>query len=190
MLECLSPLLFELDFKASGQNHCLLTLTRNGHTCWIGVWVDDFLYGSTDSQITTLFIDKVSERSNVGESGPLKFFFEISLKWGRFADNEPSGNVSNLLRKHRASQCKAASTPLTDKRELTKHQMQDNGSDVQQQMLEIDYRCLVGSIVYLSLSNRPNLALPDQPTVSISRQPLIYSLASSEVRVTLPQRHS
>ena len=118
-----------------------------------------FLYGSIDSQITTLFIDKVNERFNIGESCPLRFFFEISLKWGRFAD-KPSGNVSNLFRKHRVSECKAAPTPLTDKRELTKDQMQEDGSDVQQQLLEIDYRGLLGSIENLSLSNRPNLAFP------------------------------
>ena len=33
--ECLSFHLFELNFKASLHNPCLLTLTRNGHKCWI-----------------------------------------------------------------------------------------------------------------------------------------------------------
>ena len=70
------------------------------------------------------------------------------------------GYVSNLLRKHSMNECKVASTPLADKLELTKDQMPEDGSDEQQQMLRHDYRGLVGSIAYLSLSTRPDLAFP------------------------------
>ena len=47
--ECLSSHPFELNFKASVHDPCLLTLTRSGHKCWIVIWVDDILYGSTHS---------------------------------------------------------------------------------------------------------------------------------------------
>ena len=68
--------------------------------------------------------------------------------------------VSNLLRKNGTGECKAASTPLADKLELTKDQMPGDGSDEQQQMLRHEHRGLVGSIAYLSLSTRPDLAFP------------------------------
>ena len=88
--ECLSSHLFKLNFKASLHDPCLLTLSRNCHKCWIIIWVDDILYGSTDRQITTWFNDKMSERFNIGESGPLTWFLRISFKWGD-SDNEASG---------------------------------------------------------------------------------------------------
>ena len=66
--------------------------------------------------------------------------------------------MSNLLRKHGMHGCKAASSPLVDKVELCKDQMPEDGSDEQQQMTALDYRGLVGSIAYLSLSTRPDLA--------------------------------
>ena len=118
--ECLSSHLLELNFKASLHDPCLLTLTRNGHKCWIVIWVDDIFYGSTDSQFTTLFNDKMSERFNICESGPLTWFLGISFKWddGSLTMNHP-GYVSNLLRKHCMGECKVASTSLADKLELT-----------------------------------------------------------------------
>ena len=103
------------------------------------------------------------ERFNIGESGPLTWFLGISFKWGDGSlTMKHQGYVSNLLRKHGMGKCKAASTPLADKLDLTKDQMPEDGSDEQQQMLRHDYRGLVGSIAYLSLSTRPDLAfLPD-----------------------------
>ena len=125
------------------------------------IWVDDILYGSTDSQFTTWFNDEMSERFNIGESGPLTWFLGISFKWGDGSlTMKHQGNLSNLLRKHGMGECKVASTRLADKLELTKDQMPEDESDEQQQMLRHDYRGLVGSIAYLSLSTRPDLAFP------------------------------
>ena len=132
--ECLSSHLFELNFKAPVHHPCSLTLTRKGHKCWIVIWVDDILYGSTDSEFTTWFNGKKSERFNMGESGPLTWFLGISMKWcDGSLTMKHQGYVSNLLRKHGLSECKAASTPLPDKLELTKDQMPEYGSDKQQQ---------------------------------------------------------
>ena len=78
--ECLSSHLFELNFKASVHDPCLLTLTRKGRKCWIVVWVDDNLYESTDSQFTTWFNDKMSERFNIDKNGPLTWFLGIYFK--------------------------------------------------------------------------------------------------------------
>ena len=69
--DCLSSHQFELNFKASVHDPCLLTVKRSGHKCWIVIWVDDVLYGSTD---------KMSEPFNIGESGPLTCFLGYSFK--------------------------------------------------------------------------------------------------------------
>ena len=157
--ECLSSHLFELNFKASVHDPCLLTVKRSGHKCWIVICVDDILHGSTDNEFTTWFNDKMSELSNIGESGPLRWFLGISYKCGDSSlTMKHQGYVSNLLRKHGMSECKAASTPLADKLELTKDQMPEDGSDEQQQMLRHDYRGLLGSIAYFSMSTRSDLA--------------------------------
>ena len=134
------------------------------------VWMIFFTGQLTVSQFITWFNDKMSERFNIGESGPLTWFLGISFKWGDGSLTiKHQGYVSNLLRKHGMGECKVASTPLAYKLELTKDKMPEDGSDEQQQMLRHDYRGLVGSIAYLSLSTRPDLAgFPGPPTFSIS----------------------
>ena len=123
--------------------------------------MDEFLYGSIDSQFTTWFNDKMNERFNIGESGPQTWFLGISFKWGDSSlTMKHQGYVSNLLCKHDMGECKAASTPLADKLELTKDQMPEDGSDGQQQMFRHDYRGLVSSIAYLALSTQPDLEFP------------------------------
>ena len=157
--ECLSSHLFGLIFKASLHDPCLLTLTKNGQKCWIVIWVDDILYGSTDSQFTTRFNDKLSERFNIGESGPLTWFLGNFFKWGDGSlTMKHQGYVSNLLRKHGMGECKLQHHSQT--LELTKDQMPEDRLYEQQQKLRHDYRGLVGSIAYLSLFTRPDLAFP------------------------------
>ena len=83
------------------------------------------------------------------------------FKWGDGSlTMKHQGYVSNLFRKHGMGECSAASPPLADKLELTKDQMTEDGSDEQQKMFRHDYRSLVGSIAYLSLSTLPDLAFP------------------------------
>ena len=79
----------------------------------------------------------MSERFNIGESGPLTLFLELSFKWGDGSlTMMHQGYVSYLLRKHRMGECKAASTPLADKLELAKDQMPENGLDEQRPKVE------------------------------------------------------
>ena len=78
--------------------------------------------------------------------------------------------------------CKAASTPLADKLELTKDQMPEDGSDEQQLMLRHDYRGLVGSIAHLSLSTRPDLTIPAHLLSGFPSNPgFAYSQAAKHV---------
>ena len=81
----------------------------------------------------------MSERFNIGESGPLTWFLGISFKWGDGSlTMKHQEYVSNLLQKHGIRKCKAASATLADKLELTKNQMPEDGLDEQPQMLKLD----------------------------------------------------
>ena len=66
--------------------------------------------------------------------------------------------IENLLMKLGMSDCKALSTPMAEHVNLTKDMCPLEGSEEQRVMSERNYRGLIGSLNYLSLSSRPDIA--------------------------------
>ena len=194
--ECLTSHLKTLNFKPSVHDPCLQTMTRKGHQCWVVIWVDDILSCSTDPTFDEWFKKRISQRFTIGETGPLTWFLGTSFNWDRGEVTiSHQGYVRNFLRKHGMDQCKAASTPLAEKTELSKDQMPEDGSDAQKEMKGLDYRGIVGSIAYLSLTTRPDLAYaahllarflsnPGQAHWQAAKHVLRYLQGTSDVGIT------
>ena len=141
-----------------------MILKRNGHKCWIVIWVDDILYCSTDKNFRAWFKGMMQKRFTIGDDSPLIWFLGTAFKVDeRSVTLNHSVYVSNLLQKHSVENCKpqAASTPLAEMVELSREQMPEDGSLEQKEMKDMDYRRIVGSISYLALSTRPYLCFTD-----------------------------
>ena len=66
--------------------------------------------------------------------------------------------ISNLLTKFGMHNCKIASTTLSEKCALIKDDQPEDGSEDVSMIAGYDYRGLVGSISYLAMMTRPDLA--------------------------------
>ena len=101
----------------------------------------------------------MSEKFTVGENCDLSWFLGIGFKTTSEGIQLSSArHVKSLLKKFGMENCKPASTPLADKLELSKTQMPEEGTEEFKEMRSHDYRGLVGSISYLALTTRPDLA--------------------------------
>ena len=157
--ECLAHQLEQLGFHSSQHDKCLWTQKRGNHLCWALVWVDDIVYGSTDEDFGRWFAAEVGKPFTIGDFGPLAWFLGIAFK------AEQDGltlshklYISNLLTKFGMHNCKIASTPLSEKCALSKDDQPKGGSGDVSKIAECDYRGLVGSISYLAMTTRPDLA--------------------------------
>ena len=103
--------------------------------------------------------------------------------------------ICNLLQKFGTENCKLASTPLAEKLVLSKGDSPNHGSEEENQMKQMDYRGLVGSISYLALTTRPDLAFsahllsrflcnPGLAHWQAARHVLRYLKGTSEVGLT------
>ena len=67
-------------------------------------------------------------------------------------------HVINLLKRFGMEECKGVSTPLPEGVKLSKEDCPGEGTIEQIRMRQFDHRGLVGSLNYLSLTSRPDIA--------------------------------
>ena len=126
---------------------------------WALGWVDNIVYGSTDEDFGQWFEAEVGKQFTIGDFGPPAWFLRIAFK----ADQDDltmsrKQYKSNLLTKFGMHNCKIASTPLPEKCALSKDDQPEDGSEDASKIAGCDYRGLVGSISYLAMTTRHDLA--------------------------------
>ena len=123
------------------------------------MWVDDIVYGPTDENFGRWFQAEVGKQFTIGDIGPLAWFLGIAFKAEQdYLTLSHKLYISNLLTKFGMHNCKIASTPLPEKCGLSKDDQPEDGSEEVSKIAECDNRGLVGSISYLVMTARPDLA--------------------------------
>ena len=169
--ECLSHRLEQLVFQSSQHEKCLWTQKRGHHHCSALVWVDDIVYGSTDEDFGQWFEAEVGKQYTIGGFGPLALFLGIAFK-AEQGDLTLSHElyISNLLTKSGVHNWKIVSTPIPEKCVLSKDDQPKDGSEDVSKIAGSDYRGLVGSISYLAMTTRPDLAFAAHLPVEVPQQ--------------------
>ena len=126
------------------------------------VWVDDIVYCGHDDEFTDLLEKKVKTKFRMSECCMLSWFLAMNVPVNETPIVNQTVNqekyIENLLKKFDMSNCKALSTPMAEHVKLTKDVCPLEGSEEQRVMRERNYRGLIGSLNYLSLSSRPDIA--------------------------------
>ena len=101
----------------------------------------------------------MGKQFTIGDIGPLVWFLGIAFK-AEQDDLTLSHKlyISNLLTKFGMHNCKIASTLLSEKCALNKDDQPEDGSEDASKIAGCVYRGLVGSIFYLAMTTRPDLA--------------------------------
>ena len=181
-----------VSFFAARQASLDATQKRGNHHCWALVWVDDIVYGSTDEDFGRWFEADVGKQFTIGDFGPLAWFLGLAFK------AEQDGltlshklYISNLLTTFGMHNCKIASTPLPEKCALSKDGQPEDGSGDVSKIAECNYRGLVGSISYLAMKTRPDLAFSAHLLSRfLNNHNLVHwSLAGGKTCVAVPQGH-
>lgn len=148
--------LLELGFKSCDHDQCLFIKDQR---YFLAVYVDDIIYFSPDSGFRQEFNSAMGARFKVGADSELHWFLgmRVYCHAGRITVNHEK-YIDAVLLRFGMDQCKSTSTPLAEKVQLLKDDCPAEGSPEAKQMRGLDYRGLVGSLNYLAVTSRPDIA--------------------------------
>ena len=144
----------EIEFQPSEADAALFTGVVDGERVWVVVWVDDILIAAAGEQRVTKVKAHLSGKFDVRDLGPAEFFLGMELTRDRGAHTiklTQKKLTKELLGRYGLRTAKARSTPLSSGEKLQK-----NGDPLDTD--KYPYSELVGSLLYLSVCTRPDIA--------------------------------
>ena len=148
--DTLSTFLLKNNFTRGAIDKTLFIKHVGNHVLLVQIYVDDIIFGSTNTRLCDEFKKLMQSKFEMSKMGELQYFLGLQIKQqtnGTFIHQ--SKYVKELLNKFSLQDCKSCSTPMTP---TTQVEPDDQGKQVDQTM----YRCMIGSLLYLTAS-RPDI---------------------------------
>ena len=145
----------EIGFSQSQNDPCIYYKDADGEIFYMGVYVDDIILpGKSESKLKEVKTD-LSRKFDTKDLGKLSYFLGMKIE-----QNEQNGSVwigqraytENLLKKVGMEDCKPVSTPVDISSKLTHATDEDDCVD------QHGYQSAIGSLMYLSVSTRPDIS--------------------------------
>ena len=162
--------LTEFGLTRSKYDSCLYFKEADGEKIYVSVFVDDLLIAGTSNKIISDFKSQIAARFSMKDMGPVTSILGMEVQ----RDQEGSIKLSQskyteeVLKRFGFNNCKPCSTPLeanlqlwadggAEKKEGPRGATSEGGSESERAGLE-RYREIVGSLMYLSVSTRPDIS--------------------------------
>ena len=146
----LSKFLLENDFKMGKIDNTLFIKVKNNDMLIVQIYVDDIIFGSTNSSLCEEFSKCMHNEFEMSMMGELSFFLGLQIKQlkdGIFISQEKY--TRDLLKKFKFNEGKVAKTPMSTTTKLDK--------DEKGKCVDIKtYRGMIRSLLYLTAS-RPDI---------------------------------
>ena len=155
----------KIGFVRSSADPCLYVDTKRN--IYITIWVDDLLIAGKNGRDIAAVKAQLAKEFEMKDLGELTHFLgmRITRTNGKIAIDQGS-YIRQVLERYRMSDSKPVSTPLAPGMRLVKATESDHG-DVDLKL----YQGMVGSIMYVMLCTRPDLAFPIQQLSQFSSNP-------------------
>ena len=159
--ETLSLKLEEIGLHATKRESCMFHAKRNGNLLLLVVYVDDLLIASSDNNWIDEVKSKLTESFDLKDLGMAKYCLglEITQENDCVMVNQ-RGYINDILNRCGMSHCNPVMTPA----ELKSNRPQNNTETLQDVSCVNDtkenwtYRELIGSLMYLAVGTRPDIA--------------------------------
>lgn len=146
-------------FIRSQSDRCLYYRRDGKDFEYVVIWVDDIVIcGSSKSRVVDLK-KAFSQGFKMEDKGELHWFLGMEITREKdVVEVRQTQYVKNLLAKYEMTECRAVATPGVEKESLSKESCPVDGSEEQVKMKKVDYRGVVGGLLYLAVYTRPDIA--------------------------------
>ena len=144
----------EMGFTQSQNDPCIYYKYTGGDVFYIAVYVDDIILAGKTEGILNEVKDSLSRKFEIKDLGELNYFLGVKVEQRENNSvwiGQPAYTTS-LLQTFGMQDCKPVSTPVNVGSKLTKATDDDDSVDQQK------YQSAIGSLMYLSVSTRPDIS--------------------------------
>ena len=164
----LDSFLKEMGFSQSINDPCIYHKDENGEMFIMGVYVDDIILAGKSESAIQKVKDDLSRKFDTKDLGKLSYFLGMKIELNK--DNGSvwigqRGYTESILKKFGMEECKPVGTPVDVSSKLTCATADDDCIDQQR------YQSAIGSLMYLSVSTRPDISYAVSSLARFSSKP-------------------
>lgn len=154
--EKLNQVLLKLGFKRSKHDYCVYTRIdeRGNDDVYIVIYVDDLLIMGVRAKTVDDIKKKLSQFFKMTDCGELQHFLGMKIAYDRVLGTmclSQEASIEKVLKKFGMDDCNPTKTPMEKGLQLTRS---NTG------MIGEPYRELLGSLMYIMMSTRPDVCFP------------------------------
>ena len=186
-----APRLWYQDIDEFLLSHCMLQSDCDSNLyhspttkLLILLYVDDILLTAPSLQIVEAMKNKLKSHYQMSDLGPAKRYLGIEIvRHEDYIAIHPQSFIRDLLKKNQMEHCKGVSTPLDKNACLSRLRQSNSSSDYSSTNLApsiADYQSLVGSLQWLMMATRPDLAYTASTLGQFNSQPTTESIQAAK----------
>lgn len=157
----------EMGFTQSNNDPCIYHKNTGGDMLLMGVYVDDIILAGKKESDLEQVKTALGKKFDIKDLGQLSYFLGVKVKQqrnGAIWIGQPT-YTKNILSEFGMQDCKPVSTPVSVEAKLTKATDDENCIDQKK------YQSAIGSLMYLSVSTRPDISYAVSSLARFSSKP-------------------
>lgn len=127
---------------------------------FLAIYVDDILIFTNDTEQEIIVRTKLSERFKMKYMGKASSILGVRIQFDEITGQieiDQERYIKDILKRFKMDDCNAVSTPLMMGESISK-EMEATSVGEKKEMNRVPYRAAIGSLLFLALSTRPDIA--------------------------------
>jgi hypothetical protein len=147
-------------FEQCPQDHGIYKWIDQDYVIMLAVYVDDMIIAGNNKESMEKFKERMKAKFKMSDIGDLCYFLGIEVKRDRNKRTlhlSQTKYIKEILWKYKMMDCNPTGTPYEISIKLSK-EMSPKNTEQQQEMENVPYQNVVGSLMYLVTATRPDIA--------------------------------